>query len=306
MFSSVTPRFIMVAILVFLYHRGFVQMLARARRLNVQLEQEMHERQLAEAERERLLVENTRMEAELEVARQLQHMLLPSDEELHQIEGVDIAGFMEPADEVGGDYYDVLQHNGQLKIGMGDVTGHGLESGVVMLMIQTAVRTLLTSDERDPVRFLDVLNRTLHDNMRRMDVKKSLTLVLLDYQTGRLRLSGQHEQLIVMRRDGQLELVDTLDLGLPVGLVAGIAEFVNETAIELEPGDGIVLYSDGFTEAENAAGEFYGLQRLCDAVSQHWVGTAQEVKDAVVADARAFISGHTVYDDLALLVIKQK
>ncbi len=112
----------------------------------------------------RLQDENLRLAAELDVTRQLQ-MLLPTAEELRQVEGLDIAGFMEPADEVGGDYYDVLQHNGRLKIGIGDVTGHGLESGVVMLMIQTAVRTLLTCDERDPVRFLDVLNHMLHDNM---------------------------------------------------------------------------------------------------------------------------------------------
>jgi serine phosphatase RsbU (regulator of sigma subunit)/HAMP domain-containing protein len=255
---------------------------------------------------ERLQAENLRMMAELDVTRRLQQMLLPTQEELARIEGMDIAGFMEPAEEVGGDYYDVLQHNGQVKIGIGDVTGHGLESGVVMLMIQTAVRTLLISEERDPVCFMDVLNRTLHANMQRLDVDKSLTLVLLDYQAGRLRLSGQHEKLIVVRQGGQVELVDTLDLGLPVGLVEGIAEFVSEMSLELAPGDGVVLYSDGFTEAENEASEFYGLERLCAVVSQHWAGSAEEIKEAVVRDVRSFIGEQMVYDDLTLLVVKQK
>jgi methyl-accepting chemotaxis protein len=81
-----------------------------------------------------LQAENLRMGAELEVTRKLQHMLLPTTEELHQIADLDIACYMEPADEVGGDYYDVLQHNGQIKIGIGDVTGHGLESGVLMVI----------------------------------------------------------------------------------------------------------------------------------------------------------------------------
>jgi predicted ATPase/serine phosphatase RsbU (regulator of sigma subunit)/tRNA A-37 threonylcarbamoyl transferase component Bud32 len=271
----------------------------------------------AQAMRLRLLnaqleAENARMEAELGITRRLQLMLLPGAGELAQIEGLDIAGFMEPAEEVGGDYYDVLQRNGQLKIGIGDVTGHGLESGVVMLMLQTAVRTLLTSGERDPVRFMDVLNQTLHANMQRMDVDKSLTLALLDYAgsyadgTGKLRLSGQHEQLIVVRQGGQVELVDTLDLGLPVGLVEGIADFVGELCVELGPSDGVVLYSDGFTEAQNEAGEFYGLERLCAVVSQHWAESAEEIKEAVVRDARGFIGGQTVYDDLTLLVVKQK
>ncbi|MBN1889498.1 MAG: substrate-binding domain-containing protein, partial [Thermoflexales bacterium] len=124
---------------------------------------------------EQLKEENLRMTAELDVTRRLQQMLLPSDVELGQVENLDIAGFMEPASEVGGDYYDVLQHNGYVKFGIGDVTGHGLESGVLMLMLQTAVRTLLISEERDPVRFMEILNRTLHENLQRMDVDKNLT-----------------------------------------------------------------------------------------------------------------------------------
>jgi len=87
-----------------------------------------------------LQAENLRMGAELEVTRKLQQMLLPTPEELQQIADLDIACYMEPADEVGGDYYDVLQHNGQIKIGIGNVTGHGLESGAVMVMTQTIVR----------------------------------------------------------------------------------------------------------------------------------------------------------------------
>jgi sigma-B regulation protein RsbU (phosphoserine phosphatase) len=142
---------------------------------------------------ERLESENLRMETELDVARQLQQMLLPTAAEIQQVEELDIAGFMEPAEEVGGDYYDVLQHNGQVKICIGDVAGHGLESGVLMLMLQTAVRTLLTHEEKDPSRFMDTLNRTIHHNIRRMDIDRSLTLSLLDYQSGQLRLSGQHE-----------------------------------------------------------------------------------------------------------------
>jgi serine phosphatase RsbU (regulator of sigma subunit)/putative methionine-R-sulfoxide reductase with GAF domain len=255
---------------------------------------------------ERLKDENLRMGAELEVTQRLQQMLLPTEEELRQIEELDIAGFMEPAEEVGGDYYDVLSHNGQIKIGIGDVAGHGLESGVVMLMLQTAVRTLMTSDERDPVRFLSILNRLLQENTQRMQVSKSMTLALLDYQIGQMRVSGQHEQVIVVQKDGQVELKDTLDLGFPLGLVSGVAEFVQEMTIDLQSGDGVVLYSDGITEAENEAEEFYGLERLCQVVSAHWEGTAEEVRDSAIADVKAFIGSHKVYDDITLVVVKQR
>ncbi|TVQ06926.1 MAG: HAMP domain-containing protein [Leptolyngbya sp. DLM2.Bin27] len=82
---------------------------------------------------QKLQSENLRMSSELTVAKQIQQMILPREEELTKVEELEIAGFMQPADEVGGDYYDVLRHHGTVKIGIGDVTGHGLESGVVML-----------------------------------------------------------------------------------------------------------------------------------------------------------------------------
>ena len=137
--------------------------------------------QLAKANKEigklnnRLQAENTRLSAELEIAQRLQTMLLPKEKELSEIKELEIAGFMEPAEEVGGDYYDVLQHHGRLTIGIGDVTGHGLESGVLMLMVQTAVRTLMENNETDPKQFFEVLNRTIYKNVQRMDSDKNLS-----------------------------------------------------------------------------------------------------------------------------------
>ncbi len=296
--------------------RVFNTMTAQLQELIESLEQRVIDRtaKLAQANaeisalNERLKDENLRMTAELNVTRQLQQILLPTEEELGQVKGMDIAGFMEPAEEVGGDYYDVLQHDGRVKIGIGDVTGHGLESGVVMLMTQTAVRTLLTSGERNPERFLNILNRTLYDNIRRMGVDKNLSLTLLDCELGQMKLnaSGQHEQLLVVRQGGHVEVVDTLDLGFPLGLEKDITRFVAETSIDLQVGDGIVLYSDGFTEMENEAREFYGLKRLCEVVSKNWAQTAKDIKDAVVTDVRRFAGEQQVYDDLTLLVIKQQ
>jgi sigma-B regulation protein RsbU (phosphoserine phosphatase) len=260
---------------------------------------------------DRLESENLRMETELDVARQLQQMLLPTTAEIEQIEGVDIAGFMQPAEEVGGDYFDILNHNGSVKIGIGDVTGHGLESGVVMLMLQTAIRTMLLNEEKNPVHLMDIVNRTLYHNMQRMNVDKTLSLVLLDYavssggRAGQVRVSGQHEQLIVVRQDGQVELQDTSELGFPLGLEANVAQFVDELSIDLQPGDGVVLYSDGITEATNEAGKFYGLERLCEVVSQHWTQPAEIIKERVVTDVQKFIGPQPLNDDLTLVVVKQ-
>jgi len=251
--------------------------------------------------------ENLRMSAELDVARRLQQMVLPMPHELRQMPGLEIVGYMQPADEVGGDYYDVLHcQQGCVCIGIGDVTGHGLESGVLMLMTQTAIRTLIDRGETDPVIFLNTLNRVIYQNIQRMGVDRSLTLAMINYQAGQLRLIGQHEEVLVVRHDGQIERMDTVDLGFPIGMVDDIRQWVNEMTITLEAGDGVVLYTDGITEAQNAAGAFYSLERLCMVISAAWRETSAEaIKQAIIDDLRGFVSGAQVYDDVTLVVLKQ-
>ncbi|MEL6500456.1 MAG: SpoIIE family protein phosphatase [Cyanobacteria bacterium J06623_1] len=254
----------------------------------------------------RLRVENTRLSSELEVTQRLQQMLLPKEQELSQIEALEIAGFCESADEIGGDYYDVLRYQGRIIIGIGDVSGHGLESGVLMLMVQTAVRTLIESNETDPKHLFEVLNRTIYKNIQRLDSDKNVSLALVDYFEGVLRISGQHEEILIMRQEGKIERIDTVDLGFPLGLEESIANFVFETQIKFASGEVAVLYTDGITEAENAAGEHYGLKRLCDVVQQHWRQSAQNIRQAVIQNLRSYIGSEKVYDDITLVVFKHR
>ncbi|MEG3836290.1 MULTISPECIES: SpoIIE family protein phosphatase [unclassified Microcoleus] len=254
---------------------------------------------------EKLKVDNLRLGAEVNVARQIQQMILPNPHEL-EIEGLDIAGYMEPADEVGGDYYDVLQIDGVVTLAIGDVTGHGLESGILMLMAQTSVRTLQEIRGLDPVRFLDVLNRTLYKNVQRMNSEKSLTLAILNYSEGRISISGQHEETLVVRKNGDVERIDTMELGFPIALDDDIADFISHVLIELEPGDGVVLYTDGIPEAYNIRKKQYGLKQLCQVISQNWHKSAAGVKDAVIVDVRQHIGKQKVFDDITLLVFKRQ
>jgi predicted ATPase/serine phosphatase RsbU (regulator of sigma subunit)/tRNA A-37 threonylcarbamoyl transferase component Bud32 len=282
-------------------------------RLYQTLEDKVRERttQLAQANQEittlndRLKADNVRMSAELEVTKQLQQMILPKPAELKAIAGLDIVGYMEPADEVGGDYYDVLYADGVVTLGIGDVTGHGLESGILMLMTQTAVRTLHEMRETDPVRFLDTLNRTLYKNVLRMNIDRSLTLAVLNYSDGKVSISGQHEETLIVRAGGLVERIDTIDLGLPIALDENITDFIDRTLVYLQPGDGIVLYTDGITEAKNMDRAQYGLERLCAIVSQHWQQSAEDIKQAVIADVREFMNGQKQFDDISLLILKQ-
>jgi len=289
-------------------------------------EKEETERALAElddAHREiqalnrQLSGENLRLSAEVDVSRRLQMMLLPREEELRTLDGIDVAGFMEPAEEVGGDYYDVLRKSGAVRIGIGDVTGHGLESGVVMLMTQSAVRTLNSLQDDTLTSSLAVLNRTIYENVQRMGSERNLSFLLAEYvsdkgadgrplASGTLSLVGQHETVIVIRADGGVEEFDTLDLGMPIGLLPDIAEFTNAIRIPLHEGDCVVFYTDGITEAENPQREFYGIDRLKAVCRAQHLAPAARIVETLVADLRHFIGTQRVHDDITLVVLKQE
>jgi sigma-B regulation protein RsbU (phosphoserine phosphatase) len=122
-----------------------------------------------------------------------------------------------------------------------------------MLMVQTAVRTLLSSQLIDSKDFINILNRTLYDNLQRMQSDKNLTLSLLDYTDGKLSFSGQHEEVLYVSQLGKVARIDTFALGFMVGVEPDIAQFVAQQEIQLAPGEGVVLYTDGVTEAMNEA-----------------------------------------------------
>ncbi len=253
-----------------------------------------------------LKTENIRMGAELAVTQQLQKMLTPKLVELAKIEDLDVAGFMEPCNEVGGDYYDVLTHANGLKIGVGDVTGHGLESGVVMLMLQTAIRTLVEHEEVDPVKFMNTINRTIYHNVQRMGSEKMSTLLLADYSKGLLTVYGQHEEVIIVRENGTIEIIETQELGFPLGLEENIEAFVEKHPVQLFKNDVVVFYTDGITEAESRDGDFYGTGRLATLISRIRNGTATEICQGIVDDVKEHIGTHRVFDDITLLVMKRK
>ncbi len=256
---------------------------------------------------ERLARENNRMRAELDVAKELQAMALPQAAELRAIADLDVAAYMSPADEVGGDYYDFLPGAaGSVKIGIGDVSGHGLHSGVVMLMVQTAVRTLWLSGERDKQSFLALVNRLLYENIKRLGEHRSMTLSLLDYAgDGEFCVTGQHEDLLLIRANGEVERVDTMGLGMPLALDPEIGEFLASIEVRLQHQDLLLLHTDGITEAANADKQLYGLERLTEVALAHRNASATKVVEAIIDDLRRFIGAQTIYDDITLMVIKR-
>ena len=250
--------------------------------------------------------ENRRLGTELAVAERIQLMVLPLHQELEDFQALEIAAYMRPAEEVGGDYYDVLKNGSRLKIGIGDVTGHGLESGVLMLMVQSVARALQEAGNTDAVEFLTNLNSALFKNIVRTKIDKHLTLAFLDYDGKEMILSGQHEEVIVVRANGEVERIDTIDLGIPIGLEADISAFIKTREIAFEKGDLILLHTDGVTEAENDAGELFGMDRLCCEAVRLRNLSAEKVVSEIVATLMLFIGSQKIYDDITLLAVRHR
>jgi len=254
----------------------------------------------------KLADENLRLGAELDVARHIQQMVLPKPGDLDAVPEIEIAAFMQPADEVGGDYYDVLRDGSGVKVGIGDVTGHGLESGVLMLMVQSVARALQESGEKDPRAFLSHVNRAIFKNIERTGSGKHLSLAFLDVAGPEVVLTGQHEDVIVVRSCGRVEVLDTIDLGFPVGLEPDISSFVASKTFPFTKDDIIVLYTDGLTEAVNRDGVMFGVDRLCDSVVRRRETGAERIKTGVIDDLFAYIGSEKIHDDITLVVLRHR
>lgn len=249
----------------------------------------------AVAERERML------KMELQVAADLQLSILPKNVE---VAGLETAAMMKPATEVGGDYYDIIPTPDGCWIGIGDVSGHGLGAGVIMLMIQSAVAALVSANpDVSPVQVECVVNRVLYENIReRMGRRDHATLSLLRYtHDGRVRFAGAHEDIVVYRAaTGLIETFDTP--GTWVGARKSVDVATVESELRLEADDVLVLYTDGVTEAMRNR-EQLGFERLVETVRESASGTAHDVRDAIVA----LVAEWTAYpaDDVSVVVIKQ-
>jgi sigma-B regulation protein RsbU (phosphoserine phosphatase) len=243
-----------------------------------------------------------RLRKELEVAADLQLSILPKGT---RVGGAEVAAVMKPTTEVGGDYYDVIPTEDGAWIAIGDVSGHGLGAGVIMLMIQSAIATL-TRGKPDvtPAELESAVNRVIYDNVReRMGRDDFATLAIFRYwNDGRVRFAGAHEEGLVFRaRSGVLETFETP--GTWVGAREDISAVTVESTLSLAAGDVLVLHTDGVTEAKRGGVQF-GAERLASVVEAAVGGTAIEVRDAIVK--AVFDWTPEPKDDVSVVVLRQR
>ena len=244
-----------------------------------------------------------RIEQELEIARQIQISILPKG---FEVPGLQICAHMIPAAVVGGDYYDVRPQPDGCWIGIGDVSGHGLTAGLLMMMIQSGISALtLQQPDAPPHQILPHLNRMLWENVReRLGRDDFATLCLLRYfQDGRLLHAGAHEDILVCPRDGG-PCQRIAAPGTWLGGVRDIARVTRTHQIDLEEGDTVVLFTDGITEARASDRSFYGLDRLCEQLEQHRALAVEALHETLLRDVLGFTPA--AEDDMTLLVMRHQ
>ena len=265
------------------------------------------------AEQARLLEERLRREAtlereaalaslrkEVEIARRIQTSILPTD---HAVPGLQIAARMFTATEVGGDYYDVRPTRDGCWLGIGDVAGHGLEAGLVMLMIQSGLAALiLHKPDALPHHILPALNKMLYQNLRlRMGRDDHATLTMLRfYSDGRLSYAGAHEDIIVCSKGGAIRTVPTH--GTWVGISENISCNLESRTLQLTDGDLVILYTDGIPEARRGH-ECFGMPRLLAEIENRHALPVDEILTGIMQAVFDY-AGANLQDDATLLVLR--
>lgn len=197
-----------------------------------------------------------RLWSEMEVAQRIQTSLLPKNRRLGPYE---LEASMSPAEEVGGDYYDFFETpHGERWLAIGDVSGHGVESGLVMMMTQTAIATLVNANpNRTPSDVFVHTNRVIRDNVSRLGGHRYMTLNVIRLEDDKLVVAGKHQDFFVWRaKTGAVEIIT--NEGPWIGVVDDVRRSVENQTIALEVGDWVLLHTDGLTEAANASGVMFG------------------------------------------------
>ncbi len=244
-----------------------------------------------------------RHKQEMALARSIQTSVLPRTFDLP---GYDISAIMMPAEEVGGDFYEFRPTGEGAWLGVGDVTGHGVTSGLIMMMAQSMFTVL--SEQPDgrltPARFLSLLNRAMFYNLKaRLDQDKFMTMVVARIDRGgRMVYAGAHTDLLVYRaKSGSIERIPTD--GLWLGISEDIEPVTSEKVVSLDAGDVALFHTDGVTEARNKSGECFDMSRLSQHLVELHDKSATEIVTTIANAAWSWAG--TPKDDVSLMAVKR-
>lgn len=238
--------------------------------------------------------------SEMEIAKRIQTALTPLD---IVVGGYEISATMLPATEVGGDYYDIITTDKNPWVMIGDVSGHGVESGLIMMMTQTSVRTVLSQNSSEkPSNLLVRLNTVIKENIALLQVDRYMTITGISLFPDKLYFAGSHQDIIVYRNaTKQVESFPTY--GTWIGILDDIQDYTKDYSIPLQSGDLVLLFTDGITELLFNGKEMFGQNRLKESLVKYSHLPGHEIIKHIIQDA--LLDSKTQEDDITLVLLKK-
>jgi phosphoserine phosphatase RsbU/P len=244
--------------------------------------------------------ERRRFEQEVAVARRIQVALLPAA--MPEVRGFEIHGGNTPSRGVSGDYYQIVERagRGEVAVVIADVSGKGIAASLLTGYVDALVNAFLGED-MEPA---DIFNRVSPQMNAKTPVESFATafLGILSSDTGALRFaSAGHDPSILVRAAGEIELL--MPTGMPLGLMPEARYSASGTT--LEPGDTLVLYTDGITEAANPSDEMFERERLVEVCRAHRAERPETLAASIHAAVEAFVAGRPYHDDRTLVIVRR-
>jgi serine phosphatase RsbU (regulator of sigma subunit) len=258
---------------------------------------QLSDRQIEQERREaELRAENERRTRELEEARQLQISMLPK--KLPELPNLEIAAYMKPATEVGGDYYDFhVSEDGTLTVAVGDATGHGLKAGLVV----TATKSLFNAFAGQE-NISQILRQT-SGALKKMNLRGLfMAMAMAKIKDGEMKLSiaGMPSALIFRAASGKVEAINIR--ALPLGSISRFA--YPEQKFSLSGGDVVLLMSDGFPEMFNESGEMLGFEKAAEVLPEIAANEPDEIIRRLVIIGQQWAGSRPPDDDVTFVVLK--
>src|SRR5439155_8996538 len=253
---------------------------------------------IEKAQLHRALIEKNRLEQELSIAREIQMTFLPRREP--PLAGFDVAGLNLPSSRVSGDYYDFIKIvEGQWGVVIGDVSGKGIPASLIM----ASFRASLLAEIRNNYAISTIMSKVNQLLWESTDANQFVTAfygVLDEGESVLTYCNAGHNPVVLIRGDGSCVKLETG--GLVLGAFADTV--YQESRIEIQPHDILLLYTDGVTEIYNEANEEFGVERLLDLVKTHPQLTAKEITSLAQNSVLNFAADQTIQDDFTLVVLK--
>lgn len=250
------------------------------------------------------LVYKERVAKELELAVQIQTNLLPKDKLV--LNGLDIAGGLIPATEVGGDAFDYIKANDNQYITyLGDVTGHGVPAGIVSSIVNSLIYAF-----RSQVDLIKMV-RDVNDVVRRKISSKvfvTMAITVWNEATRTLTYANAGHPPVLYYDSATKKITDVRLQGMAIGMIEDVEKLLHTQDFKMKPGDVFVMYSDGIVEANNLGKEQFGLPKLKQVVENfcNEGQTAEAIKNSILTEVIEFIAGGEYLDDMTVVVMKGK